>query len=278
MRGRVWISLLLGTASCLVGAGCPGTDSSTTNVPAAARSAPPVAICGLSLPCTSVGTPGRDDLYGFMTASAEPNGSRVVVVDDEARGCVSCVAPDTMFAALADDTERAYAVLLHLYVSLVQTAEDAQDARANESPPAPVEGWDGVRVWTAQAVTAASTSHGGVSCSLLTTWCASSREFADAFVAFAAKVLFRKPLDEDPGAVKEMTVKLALALNPPGMLPVIIRFVRSGAHVSARMKAVRDLCGGIAMPEVREVLEWVVAEDPWLRDRAAHCLEGAAER
>jgi len=48
--------------------------------------------------------------------------------------------------------------------------------------------------------------------------------------------------------------------------------------LSARMKAVRDLCGGIAMPEVREVLEWVVAEDPWLRDRAAHCLDGAAER
>jgi hypothetical protein len=62
------------------------------------------------------------------------------------------------------------------------------------------------------------------------------------------------------------------------MLPVIIRFVRSGARVSARMKAVRDLCGGIAMPEVREVLEWVVAKDPWLRDRAAHCLEGAAAR
>jgi hypothetical protein len=88
----------------------------------------------------------------------------------------------------------------------------------------------------------------------------------------------REPLDEDPGAVKEMTVKLALALDPPGMLPVIIRFVRSGAHVSARMKAVRDLCGGITRPEVREVMEWVVAEDPWLRDRAAQCLEGAAER
>jgi len=278
MRRRARISVLLGAVSCLAVSGCPGADNSTAGVPAAAGRAPPAAICGLSLPCTSVGPPGRDDYYGHMVAAAEPSRSNMVAIDDEARGCVSCVAPDTMFAALADDPESAHAVLLHLYVSLVQTAEDAQDALANESPPAPVEGWDGVQAWTTRTVTAASASHGGVSCSLLTTWCVSSPEFAYAFVAFAAKVLFREPLDEDPGDMKEMTVKLALALNPPGMLPVIIRFVRSGARVSARMKAVRDLCGGIAMPEVREVLEWVVAEDPWLRDRAAHCLEGAAER
>jgi hypothetical protein len=158
MRRRAWISLSLWTVSSLVVSGCPGTDSSTTSVSAAAKTAPPVAVCGLSLPCTSAGPAGHDDLYGFMVGAAEPNRVRVVAVDDEARGCVSCVAPDTLFAALADDPESAYAILLHLYVSLVQTAEDAQDARTNDSPQASVEGWDRVRTWTAQAVTAASAS------------------------------------------------------------------------------------------------------------------------
>jgi len=210
-----------------------------------------------------------------MVAAAEPFHESVFAIDDATLGCISCVSPKRLFAEVADDPELARAVLLHVYVSLQQTM---QDALASSFPPKPDEGWEGIRTWTNRAVTEKAQARGVAKCSLLTTWCASSREFSAAFVFFADKLLFRAPLDDDPGDAKEMTVKLALALDPPGMLPVIFRFIRSGARISARMKAVRDLCGGVARPEVRQMLEWVVANDVWLRERASHCLEGTQER
>jgi hypothetical protein len=227
------------------------------------------SICGLNLPCAEAAG-GQESLYAAMVESAEVSQSKLLSMDKPRGGCFTCLEPKDVFASEEKDPEAARELLMHVHLSLKAVAGDA----FSESKPSSMDSVLGdLGAWSLGALQKAGESKTQVDCALLTAYCASMPGFGEAFVKFASAVLFQEPGDEDPGFVKEATVELALAFNPPGALPVICSFVKSGAKVRARMKAVRDLCAYKDRKEVMETLQWVIDHDPDLKERAQACFQ-----
>jgi len=235
----------------------------------ARRPSKPKQICGLRLPCKGTTVHGSHDLYGALKKGAEQG--QPLLLSTSKRGCLHCEDPARLFDAIAKDPGRNGGVLTHIYFAL---GEVARRAFARSRPKSIDAVLGTLHSWCDRSLREAREKPEPVGCDLLTAHCASSPGFATAFVAFAAKALWRAPADSDPGFVKERTVKLALFANPPGALPVVIRFIRSKARVRARMKAVRDICGYAAVSvEAKQALQWVQHNDPDLAPRAVKCLK-----
>jgi hypothetical protein len=129
-----------------------------------------------------------------------------------------------------------------------------------------------IRQWTKQGQR--------IPASFLAVLCFTSPPYAAAFGPYAEAVLTRPTppgarhaAELDPGFVKQAAVHLVVAAPEQRTLTTLLRFVRSGQRVGARMKAVRDLCAAAALPEVRATLDWVLTSDSELRNRVVRCRE-----
>jgi hypothetical protein len=230
----------------------------------------PDQVCGLTLPCREPTVGHSHDLYGAMVAGLSPYGE-LLFEQDQTAGCARCLAPESLFAELLDEPDANKGALAHVYLSLKEVGHAAFEGRSESSPDT---GWSYLHEWTGGVLHRARTTGDPPPCGLLSAHCASTPRFIAGYVGFLEQILFREPLDADPGYQKEHAVKVALAANPPGGLEVIVGFIKTRAEVRARMKAVRDICGYAEIyDEAREVLEWVVANDPDLAERARYCLE-----
>jgi hypothetical protein len=235
----------------------------------------PLEVCGLALPCAAPTVSGSHDLYGAMVAGLSPRGALLFEQDQDA-GCARCRPAEPLFADLLDEPGAHQGTLAHVYLSLQEVGHVAFEGHGASSP---ATAWAELHNWSTAALDGARGTGEPPSCELLSAVCASTPAFVESFVGFLEQILFREPLDADPGWQKEHAVKVALAANPPGGLEVIIRFIKTKAAVRARMKAVRDLCSYAAIyDEARAALEWVVDNDPDLADRARSCLEPATDR
>jgi hypothetical protein len=270
---RHGVAVALAAVCASASTGCGGQRALGARNPRSC-SATPATICGLALPCKGVAVRNSHDLYGAMVQGLE-EAQPQVLSNDRVSGCTTCAEPEAFFSSVQADPKAARQVLPHIYLSLIEAAREA----FRGAPPASAEAaWRGafgeVGRWSAARLARAREARSEIPCMLPTAYCASRPEFGEAFVRFAEKVLFQEPGDQDPGFVKESTVKLALTLGPPEALPVVLRFIRSGARARARWKALRDLCGIVRLREVRETFQWVARSDPEpdMRDRAASCL------
>jgi hypothetical protein len=268
-------TLIVATVCVAILSGCGGSAAgpATTEIAAEGKpetdSPPGEQICGLALPCSSPEIDNPHDLYGAMVVAFSEHGA-LLVSEGSSPGCVTCADPRAFFDALLDDPRGNQGALAHVYLSLAEVAR----ARATAgTPPSPATVWSDLHDQITADLESATGSSEPTTCGLLTAYCASTPLFVDGFATFLERLLFREPLDEDPGFQKEHAVKLALAANPPGGLEVIIRFIESGAAVRARMKAVRDICAYVPhYQEARAALEWVIDNDAKLADRARACL------
>jgi len=249
----------------------PGEGTAMAAAPSPAEAGPPPGTgrCGLRLPCVSPEV-GSHDLYSALKRGLEQRAGLVLSTDDPQAGCFRCVPATELFAALRAEPGSHSGALSHVYLSLRDSADRLfRDRPLDRSD----EVWRELHQRCAAQLDELAGGREAPPCGLLTAYCASRPSFMAGLTAHAEQVLFTPPHDADPGHAKEQTVKLVLAIDPPGGLDVIIRFIRSRAHVRARMKAVRDICGYYERePAARQVVHWVVDHDPVLAERAASCL------
>lgn len=230
-------------------------------------------VCGLKLPCTAGGIVHSHDYYAFFRAAASGHGRIIAGQDPSDRGCVRCVNPAKFFGSLVSDPAGRGRALLHIIYAMGGVG---RGTIPGGKVPAGTPVWSRVHRWAVRALGEAVRSRRPPSCYLVSTYCASTPAFRKEFRRFLPRILSNPPRDGDPGFAKEWAVKLAVFLDPKGSFPALLRFVKSGARVRARMKAVRDLCAHVGLPKVRRLLEWVGDHDPALRVRAQKCLRGAA--
>jgi len=268
-------SLVVATVCVAILSSCGGSAAGPATTEIAAEGEPETRspsgeqICGLALPCSSPVVGDPHDLYGAMVVAFSEHGA-LLVADGRAADCVACTDPDAFFDTLLADPAGHQGALAHVYLSL---KEAAHEAFAGEQVEPTDSLWAELDDWTASMLQRSRELGEPPPCLLLTAHCTSRPEFIESFVAFLGEVLFREPLNADPGFQKEHAIKLALAANPPGGLEVVIRFVKTKAEVRARAKAVRDLCAYAPHDaEVAEALRWVVRNDEDLVDRARACL------
>ena len=228
-----------------------------------------VRVCGLKLPCTVGGVVHRHDYYSFFKGRAARYGRLVVRPDPTDRGCVSCVKPSDFFRSLIADPAGRGRALMHVIYAVGGVGRRTV---VRKRPTFDDRAWRQVHRWTTKALREAARKGVAVSCHLLSAHCASTPEFRAAFRRFLPRILTNPPRDGDPGFAKEFAVKLAVFLDPRGSFPALNRFIKSGARVRARMKAVRDLCVHVRNAKARKLLKWVVARDSGLRRRAQKCL------
>jgi len=256
--------------TALIGCGGSTAGGDAAGPPAAETPAPPrpEEVCGLTLPCSAPTVDNPHDLYGAMVVAFSKHGA-LLVNEGSNPGCIACADPHEFFGVLLDDPRGHQGALAHVYLSL---ADVARSRSADAPPPSPATVWIDLHDRIATDLEAATGSGEPIACGLLTAYCASTPAFVDGFAAFLEQILFREPLDDDPGFQKEHAVKLALAANPPGGLEVIVRFIKTKAEVRARMKAVRDICAYVPhYPEAAAAIEWVIENDPDLAERARAC-------
>lgn len=228
-----------------------------------------VRVCGVKLPCTVGGVVHRHDYHSFFRARTAGYGRIIVNPDPTDRGCVRCVNPSKFFRSLLSDPAGRGRALLHIIYAV---AGAGRRSAIRTRPTFDTRAWSRVYQRTGKTLREAARKGLPVSCHLLSAHCASTPGFRAAFRRFLPRILMNPPRHGDPGFAKEFSVKLAVFLDPKGSFPALSRFIRSGARVRARMKAVRDLCTYVGHPKVSKLLRWVEARDPGLRRRAQKCL------